>query len=188
MNFPETKEHRMDIAKSQNSVTYKKRNGIIKEYAFGKILELGCGEYPLFENSVRGDVVKIRGCKQIDCNKDMPFESRSFDTITALELMQYLYDPENFLKECHRILKENGLLIVSVPNVFFWRNRLKFLFGDEEWFNFPRHGLLQNYTPKFFKSLAEKHHFKTVLIKSLSRIRMLNFCGGFIYIGKRARL
>ena len=44
------------------------------------------------------------------------FKSNSFDVIVALEILEHLPNPMDFLKECQRILKPNGSLVVSTPN------------------------------------------------------------------------
>lgn len=47
----------------------------------------------------------------------LPFEDGFFEVITALELIEHLKAPENFLGEAYRILKPNGLLFITTPNV-----------------------------------------------------------------------
>jgi SAM-dependent methyltransferase len=46
----------------------------------------------------------------------MPFfHDRQFDLITAVEILEHLAAPEKALQEIYRILKPNGLLILTVP-------------------------------------------------------------------------
>jgi 2-polyprenyl-3-methyl-5-hydroxy-6-metoxy-1,4-benzoquinol methylase len=44
---------------------------------------------------------------------------RRFDTIVAGELIEHLENPGLFLRNMHRHLNENGVLIVSTPNPFY---------------------------------------------------------------------
>lgn len=51
----------------------------------------------------------------------IPFPESSFDVIIALELLEHLNKPPKAIEEFARVLKPNGLLIVSVPAFnFFW--------------------------------------------------------------------
>jgi len=40
-----------------------------------------------------------------------------FDGITAVEIMEHLENPRNFLRECGKLLKDGGSMILSTPNV-----------------------------------------------------------------------
>ncbi len=44
------------------------------------------------------------------------FEGASFDVVTALEVIEHLIDPVEWLREIHRILKPGGLVLLSTPN------------------------------------------------------------------------
>lgn len=46
----------------------------------------------------------------------LPFKKDTFDLITATEIIEHLPNGKQFLKECHRVLKEGGYLILSTPN------------------------------------------------------------------------
>ena len=59
----------------------------------------------------------------------LPFPRQEMDVIYAGALIEHLYDPEFFLKECHRVLKEEGLLVLSTPNVASLTSRLRMLLG-----------------------------------------------------------
>ncbi len=43
--------------------------------------------------------------------------SESFDLVTLWHCLEHLADPKAALKEIHRVLKKNGLLLVAVPNL-----------------------------------------------------------------------
>lgn len=44
-----------------------------------------------------------------------PFSGKKFDILFALDVLEHVPDPLNALFELKRILKENGILIISVP-------------------------------------------------------------------------
>jgi 2-polyprenyl-3-methyl-5-hydroxy-6-metoxy-1,4-benzoquinol methylase len=46
----------------------------------------------------------------------LPFEDKLFDVVTLLETLEHVDNPRETLKEAIRMCKDNGILIVSVPN------------------------------------------------------------------------
>lgn len=53
-----------------------------------------------------------------------PFEDQSFDSVIFLETIEHVENPAIFFREFHRILKDNGHLIVSTPNATSLKNIL----------------------------------------------------------------
>ena len=53
----------------------------------------------------------------LNAEDKLPFGDGFFEVITALELIEHLKAPENFLREAYRMLKPNGLLFLTTPNV-----------------------------------------------------------------------
>jgi SAM-dependent methyltransferase len=49
----------------------------------------------------------------------MPFQDGSFDLISAAAVIEHLSKPHEFLRECRRVLKPGGLLILTCPAPFF---------------------------------------------------------------------
>lgn len=47
------------------------------------------------------------------------FPKSSFDVVTSFETIEHLTDDKAFISEVHRLLKPNGLFIMSTPNVEF---------------------------------------------------------------------
>lgn len=55
---------------------------------------------------------------------EMPISSHEVDVVVSFETIEHLNDPEAFLLECRRVLKDEGLLILSTPNKYI-KNILK---------------------------------------------------------------
>ena len=53
----------------------------------------------------------------------LPFRESVFDAILIIEAIEYMTDKNLFIKECHRVLKDEGLLLITILN----RNSYKIL-------------------------------------------------------------
>jgi len=86
-----------------------------------RIIDLGCGTFKWsFSNYqiYNCDIKELKRANfiQADLNKDFPFDAEEFDGIVAIELIEHLRNPRHFLKECKRILKRGGFIILTFPN------------------------------------------------------------------------
>jgi ubiquinone/menaquinone biosynthesis C-methylase UbiE len=52
-----------------------------------------------------------------DCLK-IPFPDQTFDAVCAFEIIEHLGETKKFLVEIKRVLKKNGIVILSTPNGF----------------------------------------------------------------------
>jgi methionine biosynthesis protein MetW len=67
---------------------------------------------------------------QVDLDKaNLPLPSEEYDTVTCVEVIEHLYDPEHALREIARVLVPGGRAVVTVPNLAYWRFRLALLQG-----------------------------------------------------------
>ena len=56
---------------------------------------------------------------------DLADEDRRFDTVTAVSVLEHIYRPSVFLAACARLLTDDGVLVVVVPNLgSFWRRMM----------------------------------------------------------------
>jgi methionine biosynthesis protein MetW len=99
-----------------------------------RLLDVGCGA-GMLGKAVSGRYEEVYGidiaedavrlaqqsgvqARRVDLNSEaLPFESAFFDAVTALSVLQYVYDPEHALREFHRVLVPGGELLLSVPNM-----------------------------------------------------------------------
>jgi SAM-dependent methyltransferase len=58
-----------------------------------------------------------------------PVESDFFSAVIAGDLIEHLMDTDAFLVELYRILRPNGYLLITTPNLAWWWSRFRFLFG-----------------------------------------------------------
>lgn len=52
------------------------------------------------------------------------YAANDFDVVTVWDVLEHTHDPQGFLRECHRVLKPGGLLVVNVPDIGSWLARL----------------------------------------------------------------
>lgn len=95
------------------------RNSLFSKIDFGVYMKinLGCGHFPK-EGYLNVDNAKNPG---VDLSWDLenipyPFDSNSANEIYAEHVLEHLNSPIDVVKECHRILKSNGRLIIKVPH------------------------------------------------------------------------
>ncbi len=126
--------------------------------ARGRLLDVGCGQRPyefMFEPHVSeyvgieheatfGRTQASKSTRAPDFYYDgvrLPFEDKSFDTVLNVQVLEHTPEPGRLVSEMGRVLKDDGLLILTAPFDF----RL-----HEEPYDFFR------YTPHGLRSLCEK--------------------------------
>jgi SAM-dependent methyltransferase len=101
----------------------------LAKFAHGKILEVGFGNRPnlYLKGDITGlDIVKKKTLppnfkKMVvgDSQNMHMIKDKTFDCVVSGDMIEHLENPSNFLREAHRVLKDDGLLIVSTPNSSF---------------------------------------------------------------------
>lgn len=109
----------------------------------GKTLDAGCGKGTLLEVLHSRDFTDTYGAdiddylatarptkefKVVDFNFDkFPWADSFFDQVAAVEVVEHLENPYHFLREAARVLKKDGILLVTTPNSDHFWNKLSFL-------------------------------------------------------------
>jgi SAM-dependent methyltransferase len=68
-------------------------------------------------------------CVYLDMNQAFPLPDGQFDFVSCIEGIEHLQDQFRFIRECHRVLRTDGYLVLSTPNILNLASRLKFLFS-----------------------------------------------------------
>lgn len=58
-----------------------------------------------------------------DANVSLPFGDEQFDVLVSIEGIEHLENPSYFLRECARVVKDDGWIFLSTPNVDSFRSR-----------------------------------------------------------------
>ncbi|HUN55804.1 MAG TPA: class I SAM-dependent methyltransferase [Smithella sp.] len=135
----------------------------------GKALDIGCGcgEHLLWLknhgwSAVHGVELSSRAARlanehglNVFCGElaAAGYPENYFDFITLGHVLEHMHDPMMTLKEIHRVLKDDGVLVIGVPNFESFENRI---FGkDHSFLEAPRH--LYHFSIKTMNALLEKN-------------------------------
>jgi len=103
----------------------------LKQHAKGRLLDLGCGNVPLYHayrehvtDNICADWVNTLHKNdyldsECDLAKDLPFADNEFDTIILSDVLEHIPEPDRLWKEMARILAPGGKIIMNVP-FFYW--------------------------------------------------------------------
>lgn len=144
----------------------------------GKILDVGCGTKPYkdFFNFI--EYIGLEFDTGIDNEKKsadyyydgkiFPFQSESFDSVICNQVLEHIFEPEDFLKETFRVLKPKGKLLLTVP--FVWDEH-------EQPFDFAR------YSSFGLKHLLNRAGFRIIIHKrSVNNISVIfQLLSGYFY-------
>jgi 2-polyprenyl-3-methyl-5-hydroxy-6-metoxy-1,4-benzoquinol methylase len=72
---------------------------------------------------------RISSCVQFDVSQKFPFESHSFNAVFMGEIIEHVFDTGLLLKECNRVLCDDGVLIITTPNLGGLQDRIALLLG-----------------------------------------------------------
>lgn len=118
----------------------------------------------------------------------LPFADDHFDNVACIEVLEHLFAPQQTVREIRRVLKPGGVLILTVPNIGYWRRRLEILAGrwnplgdprspSEPW----RDPHIRFYTPTVLRAL--------LTVCGFTQIRTGGHAGGLLrdlpWIGRR---
>jgi len=109
-----------------------------------KLLDVGCGD-GIITHFLKRKVAKLYGIdkskedlkkarkrgvipRYIDLDKEkIPFRNSFFDVVTCLDVIEHIKDPVSLIREINRVLRRNGTLILSAPNIRFSDHLLKLI-------------------------------------------------------------
>lgn len=98
----------------------------------------------------------------------LPIPSNTIDIVYSLETIEHLINPIKYVKEIHRILIDQGIVVLSTPNLLAWYNRLLVLAGS-----MPIHYEVtegKKYGRYMAKNSETVHHIRVFSPRALSEL------------------
>jgi len=156
-----------------------KRNARLLQKRFNpqSILEIGCGRAYLLkelkalgvnvcalESAAAADWILYNDAVEVvkisEDSSEWPFPSSSFQFVIYWHVFEHIANPIASLEQAQRVLAEDGILCVSVPNVASYQARI----GLTTWFHLdvPRH--LFHFSKKGIIQLLEQRDFEIVKV------------------------
>lgn len=120
--------------------------------AHGRLLDVGCGDRP-YEHLFTPYVTEYlgieheasfsatsashakRGPDMLYDGRRLPFEDRSFDTVLSVQVLEHTPHPAALVAEMARVLKDNGVLLLSAPFQFRLHEQ------PHDYYRYSPHGL-----------------------------------------------
>lgn len=140
----------------------------------GRLLDVGCGSKPYqkyFEASEYIGLDMQGRNKHADRSYDgktFPFSDGEFDAVLTSEVLEHVFNPDEFLSEINRVLRDGGVLLLTVP--FVWDEH-------EQPFDYAR------YSSFGLRHLLESHGFEIIEHrKTMDDIRVIfQLVNAYIY-------
>jgi len=149
---------------------------VTKYYPSGSILDLGCGTGDFlnyFENrgwqttgieptpEPRNYAINTYKLKVYDISEFDKLNPKSFDVVTMWHVLEHVHQLKEQFESSIRVLKDNGLLIIALPNQQSWDAQYYKNFWAA--YDVPRH--LYHFTPETFKKFI--CNFNLQLVETL---------------------
>jgi 2-polyprenyl-3-methyl-5-hydroxy-6-metoxy-1,4-benzoquinol methylase len=147
----------------------------------GKLLEIGCGNGAFLARMHRlgwnvcgldTDPAAVSWGKQVYgldliCGTvdSLKLPENSYDVITMNHVIEHVHDPGGLLRECRRILRPGGKLILTTPNAGSFGHKL--FEGDWRGLEPPRHFMI--FSMQNIEQCTKRSNLETVLLRSISR-------------------
>ena len=121
--------------------------------------------------------------KLADLNKEIPFKDNEFDVIFCSEVVEHLPIIHVLLKECKRVLKKGGMLLLTTDNPAYIKNRIRLLFGNADFLAHQSHVHL--YTPAKMQELLEENGFEVLTKKTLGNFVFASWGDVYLIVAKK---
>ncbi|MBW2985800.1 class I SAM-dependent methyltransferase [Candidatus Woesearchaeota archaeon] len=138
-----------------------------------KVLDIGYAKHPNpFLNNAHGIDIQDLGkpanfieTKIANLNTDkIPYPNKFFDGITACGLIEHLENPQDFLRECNRVLKIGGKLVLTTPNILGYMNVLGELLNRPDG---DKGAHFQEYSQRVLKRILRRNGFSNVQVRGM---------------------
>jgi len=137
---PSLRKQLEGLQKYAHEKTHHKVVEIFSPMSRGKLLEMPTGSgalawrlHELGFEVVPADLypesfqVPFLKCSYVDLNAEFSFGDSEFDYVCCVEGIEHLEDHFHFVRQCRRVLRKGGKLVITTPNILNIASRLKYL-------------------------------------------------------------
>lgn len=169
-----------------------------------KILDIGCGSgrigkilqnagyqvtgLDFADEAVKKAIANGINAKRANLDEGIPESDSMYDVVWAGDIIEHVFDPIGLLRECFRVLKKGGVILITIPSDVGLVSRIKMLFGvshQEQMYmtsGFYKHHTF--FTPRLIRFMLAKANlhiekFLTILILGKSHYRVPGFSSAF---------
>ena len=114
-------------------------------------------------------------CKEADLSEKLPIEDQSADLVICQEGIEHLQDQLGVLQEFNRILRPNGRLLITTPNISHLRGKLSYLLTESDLYK----RMPSNELDGLWFSGENKMYFGHVFLINAQKLRTLSAIAGF---------
>ena len=165
----------------------------LKKNQSEKVFDLGCGN-GAFARQLKQLGIEVVGCdpsesgidfaKKADadirlekgtCYEDLASRFGQFDAVVSLEVVEHVYSPAEYARCVNRLLKPNGIAILSTPYHSYLKNLVLALTGkmDAHFTALWEHGHIKFWSPQTLTILLDKHGMDVEKILRVGRVPVL---------------
>jgi ubiquinone/menaquinone biosynthesis C-methylase UbiE len=137
------------LAEREYLLCQKKILGLVKNFSAERYLDIGCagGDFArqcgeaAGATELHGIEIDTHFCAEagkhgievvnMDASDKFPYPEEYFNLITANQVLEHVRDTDSLIQESYRVLRKNGLLVLSSPNLCSLLQRVLVVTGNQ---------------------------------------------------------
>jgi SAM-dependent methyltransferase len=112
-NLPQTSHNILEVGCGDGYLLY-----LLNKRGFNRVV--GIDNHPIGIQLAQGQLQRHNHADaylvSVASAYDLPFSARFFDSVVMADVIEHLDTPEKALREISRVLRQNGVLVLSTPN------------------------------------------------------------------------
>ena len=118
-------------------------------------------------------------CTRANIREGLPVADKSVDVLICQEGIEHFSDQYNALRECNRVIEDEGILLITTPNYSNIQARLSYMLTESERFNsiMPPNELDSIWMSK--QEITQEIYFGHIFLIGVQKLRVLAKLAGF---------
>ena len=114
-------------------------------------------------------------CKKANLSEKLPIPDNSLDMIVCQEGIEHLPNQLFALKEFNRVLKEDGILMITTPNISHLRSKVSYLLSESDFYK----RMPPNELDALWHSDEGREFYGHIFLIGIQKLRVLSAVAGF---------